>query len=262
MKIDIVTIFPEMFTGILNNSIIKRAIEKGVVNIDVHDFRLYSKDKHQRVDDTTYGGGNGMLIECEPVVDCLKDIEGYNDALKLITAPTGKVLNEKRAYELSKLDHIIIVCGHYEGIDDRINNYVDEEISIGDYVLTGGEIPALAIIDSVVRLIPGAITEGSLVDETFTNGLLEYPQFTKPAIYDGYKVPDVLTNGNHEEIRKYRLYESLKKTYEKRSDLLEKREFTDEELFFMGYIKQGLTYEEFSKLKVKMPKKRNSRKAK
>ena len=255
MKIDIVTIFPEMFEGILNNSIIKRAIEKGLASINVHDFRLYSKDKHQKVDDTTYGGGNGMLIACDPIVSCLKDIDGYKDALKLITAPTGNVLNEKKAYELSKLDHIIIVCGHYEGIDERINNYVDEEISIGDYVLTGGEIPALAIIDSVVRLIPGVITEGSLIDESFTNGLLEYPQFTKPAEYDGYKVPEVLTNGNHAEIRKYRLYESLRKTFEKRSDLLVNRELTDEEAFYLSYIKQGVSYEEFIKLGVKMPKK-------
>lgn len=255
MKIDVITIFPEMFDGILNNSIIKRAIEKGLVSINIHDFRLYSKDKHQKVDDTTYGGGSGMLIACDPVVSCLKDIEGYEKALKLITAPTGNVLNVKKTYELSKLDHIIIVCGHYEGIDERINNYVDEEISIGDYVLTGGEIPALVIIDSVVRLIPGAITEGSLIDESFTNGLLEYPQFTKPAEYDGYKVPEVLTNGNHAEIRKYRLYESLRKTYEKRKDLLIDRKLTDEEEFYLSYIKQGLSYDDFIELGVKMPKK-------
>jgi len=257
MIIDIVTIFPEMFEGFLKNSIIKRALEKELVQINVHDFRLFSTNKHHTVDDTTYGGGNGMLIACEPVVNCLKSINGYEKALKLITAPTGNVLNENKSIELSKMDHIIIVCGHYEGIDDRINYYIDEEISIGDYVLTGGEIPALAVIDSVVRLIPGVITEGSLIDESFTNGLLEYPQFTKPAVYDGHTVPDVLTNGNHEEIRKYRIYESLRKTYQKRKDLLEKFEFNDEQNFFMEYIEKGYNYQEFKELNVKMPKKRN-----
>lgn len=256
MRIDVVTIFPEMFEGIIKNSIIKRAIEKDIVDIKIHDFRTYSKDKHNNVDDTTYGGGSGMLIACQPVVDCLKDIEGFDKALKLITAPTGKKLDEEKAYELSKINHIIIVCGHYEGIDERINNYIDEEISIGDYVLTGGEIPALAVIDSVVRLLPGAITEGSLTDESFTNGLLEYPQFTKPAEFDGHKVPEVLLNGNHEEIRKYRLYESLRKTYLKRPDLLVNRDFSLEEEFFLSYIKQGIDYETFVSMKVKMPKKK------
>ena len=262
MVIDVVTIFPEMFRGILNNSIIKRAIEKEYVKINIHDFREYSFDKHKNVDDTTYGGGSGMLIACQPVIDCLKSIEGYNKAYKMITSPAGTIWNQKKAILISKLEHVIIVCGHYEGIDERVNNYIDEEISIGDYVLTGGEIPALAIIDSITRLIPDVISEGSLVDESFTNDLLEYPQFTKPQVYDGYSVPFVLTNGNHEEIRKYRLYESLRKTYKNRPDLIEKRYLENkvsiEEDFFMQYIKRGLDFEDFYKLKVKMPKKKNN----
>lgn len=262
MIFDIITIFPEMFSGIVNNSIIKRAIQKNLVQVNIHDFREYSNEKHHNVDDTIYGGGSGMLIACQPVVDCLKSIEGYQKAYKLITSPTGSVLNEEKAYELSKLDHVIIVCGHYEGIDSRIENFIDEEISIGDYVLTGGEIPALAIIDSVSRLIPGVITEGSLDDESFNNSLLEYPQFTKPAIYDGYSVPEVLVNGNHEEIRKYRLYESLRRTYIKRKDLLEQREFSIEEEFYMEYIKKGLDYESFISLGVKLRDYKKAKKAK
>lgn len=262
MVIDVITIFPEMFEGILNNSIIKRAIEKESVIINVHDFREFSLEKHKNVDDTTYGGGNGMLIACQPVVDCLKSISGYSDAYKIITSPCGAVWSQEKALSISKKEHIIIVCGHYEGIDDRVNNYIDEEISIGDYVLTGGEIPALAIIDSVVRLIPNVITEGSLIDESFTNGLLEYPQFTKPQVYDGISVPFVLTNGNHEEIRKYRLYESLRKTYKNRPDLIDKlyqeKRIDSEVEFFLEYIKKGLSFEEFDKLKVKKPKKKNN----
>ena len=260
MIIDILTIFPEMFEGILNNSIIKRAIQKGLVDIKLHDFRNYSLDKHHNVDDTVYGGGSGMLIACQPIVDCLKSINNYDNAYKIITSPSGKVFNQSKAVELSKKEHLIIVAGHYEGIDARIENYLDEEISIGDYVLTGGEIPALAIIDSVIRLIPNVITEASLIDESFSSGLLEYPQYTKPAIYDGFEVPPTLVNGNHEEIRKYKLYESLRKTYNNRKDLLELAKQNDviesEGLFYLQYIEQGLDYEEFAKLKIKVPKKK------
>ena len=229
MRIDIITIFDEMFKGIIENSIVKRAIEKGILEINLHDFREFTTDKHNRVDDTTYGGGAGMLIGLQAITDCLKSIEGWQNAHKIITSPIGGVYNQKKASLLSKKDHIIILCGHYEGIDDRIYNYVDEAISIGDYILTGGEIAAAAIVDSIVRLIPDAIKEESYLDESFSDGLLEYPQYTKPPIYEGYKVPEVLINGNHEEIRKFRLYESIKRTYERRPDLLEKRKFSKEE---------------------------------
>ena len=254
MRIDIISIFDEMYEGFLNNSIIKRAIEKNVVEIHLHDFREYTIDKHKHVDDTTYGGGAGMLIALQPVTDCLKAIDGYKDAHKILTSPAGKVYNQEKAISLSKKDHIIIICGHYEGIDDRIENYVDEEISIGDYILTGGEIASLAIIDSIIRLIPSAINEESIKDESFNNDLLEYKQYTKPAVFDSYKVPDVLINGNHEEIRKYRVYSSLKRTYEKRPDLLEKHVFTNEEKFYLDAIKAGLDLENANEMVKKLLK--------
>ncbi len=248
MIIDIITIFPEMFEGIIKSSIIKRTIEKDLITINVHDFRNYTTNKHKKVDDTIYGGGAGMLIQCQPIIDNLKNIQGYEKAYKIITSAQGNTFNQQKANELSKLDHIIIICGHYEGIDNRVLNYVDEEISIGDYILTGGEIPALTIIDSVIRLIPEAITDLSTKDESFEMGLLEYPQYTKPYEYDGYKVPDELVSGNHEEIRRYRKFESIKKTYFKRPDLLEKYEFDKEGLLFLNNIKNGiLEYKDIKK---------------
>ena len=262
MRIDIISIFNEMFEGFLNNSIIKRAIEKNIVEIHLHDFREYSQNKHKHVDDTTYGGGAGMLIALPALVDCIKDIDGYDKAFKIITSPIGKTYNQELAKKYSKLDHIIIVCGHYEGIDDRIINYVDEEVSIGDYILTGGEIPALTIIDSVIRLLDGAIREESSEDESFNNDLLEYPQFTKPPTYEGYNVPEVLINGNHEEIRKYRLYESIKRNYKRKIDLLEKHLFTKEEEFYLEAIKLNLDLEkanEYVSLKLKEYKKKQKR---
>ncbi len=259
MRIDIISLFDEMYKGFLENSIIKRAIEKGIVDIHLHDFRTYSTDKHNHVDDTTYGGGAGMLIALPALVDCIKDIDGYDKAHKIITSPCGNTYNQEKAYELSKKDHIIIVCGHYEGIDERILNYVDEEISIGDYILTGGELPSLVILDSVVRLLKDAISDDSTVDESFNNDLLEYPQYTKPPIYDNLKVPEVLINGNHEEIRKYRIYESLKKTYLKRPDLLKKHNFSKEEEFYLEAIKLNMNLNdanEYVKLKLKEYKKK------
>lgn len=247
MIIDIITIFPEMFEGIIKSSIIKRTIEKELITINVHDFRNYTTNKHKKVDDTIYGGGAGMLIQCQPIIDNLKSIEGYEKAHKIITSAQGNTFNQQKAKQLSKLDHIIIICGHYEGIDNRVLNYVDEEISIGDYILTGGEIPALAIIDSVIRLIPNAITDMSIEDESFEMGLLEYPQYTKPYEYDGYKVPDVLISGNHEEIRKYRKFESIKKTYLKRPDLLENSDLDKEGLLFLDNIKNGIL--EYNRIK-------------
>ena len=247
MIIDIITIFPEMFEGIIKSSIIKRTIEKELITINVHDFRNYTTNKHKKVDDTIYGGGAGMLIQCQPIIDNLKSIEGYEKAHKIITSAQGNTFNQQKAKQLSKLDHIIIICGHYEGIDDRVLNYVDEEISIGDYILTGGEIPALAIIDSVIRLIPNAITDMSIEDESFEMGLLEYPQYTKPYEYDGYKVPDVLISGNHEEIRKYRKFESIKKTYFRRPDLLENNKLDKESLLFLENIKNNIL--EYNKIK-------------
>lgn len=249
MIIDIITIFPEMFKGIINSSIIKRTIEKQLLTINVHDFREYTVNKHKKVDDTIYGGGAGMLIQCQPIIDNLKAINNYDKAYKIITSAQGNIFNQAKAKQLSELDHLIIICGHYEGIDNRVLNYVDEEISIGDYILTGGEIPALTIIDAVIRLIPNAITDMSIVEESFQSGLLEYPQYTKPYEYDGYKVPDVLMSGNHEEIRKYRKFESLKKTYQKRPDLLKNHDLNQEEIKFLDNIKKGIL--DYSKIQKK-----------
>ena len=195
MRIDILTLFPEEFEGVIGSSIIKRAVEGHQVEIYVHDYREYSSKKSKRVDDYSYGGGAGMIIEPQPIVDCLKNIPNYDKALKLITNPIGKTFNQKKAENLAKLDHIIIVCGHYEGIDQRVlDEIVDEEISIGDYVLTGGEIPAMVLIDSVSRYVDGVITKESVEEESFANGLLEYPQYTRPEIFLDRKVPEVLVS--------------------------------------------------------------------
>ena len=225
MKIDILTLFPEMFTGILNSSILGRAINNGTVQIKVYDFRSYSTKNNNRVDDYSYGGGAGMIIEVGPVIKCLRTIDGYETAKKLITIPSGNKYNQKKAQALSEEKHIIIICGHYEGIDDRIMNYVDEGISIGDFILTGGEIAALTIIDSVVRLLPEVLgNKESIEVESFDDGLLEYPQYTRPVEFEGYTVPEVLLNGNHEHIRRWRRFKSLELTLKNRPDLLENAE--------------------------------------
>lgn len=223
MRIKVLSLFPKMFDGILNESIIKRAIDDKKVNIDVIDLRSYSKDKHNKVDDTIYGGGAGMLIKCEPVFDAIDDLKTKNTKV-IMLSPDGVKYNQEKAYELSKEKNIILLCGHYEGFDERINTVVDEKISIGDYVLTGGEIPAMAIIDSVTRLLPGVINEESHLNDSFNNDLLDYPQYTKPKEYRGMKVPDVLLSGDHKKIDKWRREEQIKKTKKQRPDLLKESE--------------------------------------
>ncbi len=203
MKIDILTLFPSMFEGFLNESIIKRAIDKKIVEINIHNIRDYSQDKHKKVDDYPFGGGAGMVLMCEPVFLAIEDVK-TKDSIVIMMTPSGKTFNENIAYDLSTKKHIILLCGHYEGFDERIKSIVDMELSIGDYVLTGGEIPSMAITDAVVRLIPGAINKESLVSESFTDDLLDYPQYTRPADFRGMKVPEVLLSGHHENIRKYR----------------------------------------------------------
>ncbi|MBQ9037790.1 MAG: tRNA (guanosine(37)-N1)-methyltransferase TrmD [Erysipelotrichaceae bacterium] len=243
MRITILTIFPEMFEGFLNTSIIKKARLKNIVDIEVADFRQFTRDKHNRVDEYPFGGGQGMVLMCQPILDCLNSVKTEKSHVILMN-PTGATFNQKKAHELLKQEDIIIICGHYEGYDARISDYVDEEISIGDYILTGGELGAMVVTDAITRLVEGVITAESTVDETFENGLLEYPQYTKPVEYDGKKVPDVLLSGHHENIRKYRLYESLKKTYLLRPDLLENRSFTAEEERMLDDIKLELKNEE------------------
>ena len=219
MIIDILTLFPEMFDGFINTSIIKRARENGYVDIRVHNFRDYSTDKHNRVDDYPYGGGAGMVLMCEPIFRAIDDIK-TDDSLVIMMSPSGKVFKQEIALDLSKKKHLIFLCGHYEGFDERIRSIVDMELSIGDYVLTGGEVPAMAITDAITRLIPGVITKESLDSESFNDGLLDYPNYTKPALFRGMKVPDVLLSGHHKNIEKYRQEERIKRTEEVRSDLV------------------------------------------
>ena len=220
MKIDILTIFPEMFEGFLKTSIIKRAIENNKVEIKIHDIRKYSKDPHKKVDDYGYGGGRGMVLMPEPIFEAIDDIKTKECKILLMT-PQGKPYKQKTAYELSKEKHLIIICGHYEGFDERIRTLADIEISIGDYVLTGGELPSMVITDSIVRLLDGVIEKESHLNDSFNNNLLDYPVYTNPVEYRGMKVPEVLLSGHHENIKKFREEEALKKTRIRRPDLLE-----------------------------------------
>lgn len=239
MRIDILTLFPEMFSS-FDTSIIKRAIDANEVEIFIHDYRQFSPKKNKRVDDYSYGGGAGMIIEVEPIVNCLRSIPDFEKSRKIITSPVGKTYNQEYARELVKEDHIIIVCGHYEGIDDRISNYVNEAISIGDFILTGGEIAAMAIVDSVTRLIPNVLgNESSIEIESFDDNLLEYPQYTRPVDFEGFIVPEVLISGNHENIRKYRRFKSLQRTFKLRPDLLKDANLTKEDIKFLELIKSG-----------------------
>ena len=219
MKFDVLTLFPEMFDT-LNQSIIGKAKEKELIDINLINIRDFSKDKHKKVDDTPYGGGAGMVIKPDVVYDAYKSIED-KDAKVIYMSPQGKILNQKKVEDLSKQKHLIILCGHYEGIDQRVlDKIVDEEISIGDYVLTGGEIPAMVLIDSISRYVEGVISQESIEEESFSNGLLEYPQYTRPEIFEGEKVPEILLSGHHENIEKWRKDKSIEKTKKKRPDLL------------------------------------------
>lgn len=220
MKIDILTLFPNMLEGFLNDSIIKRAKNAGLVEINCINFRDYSKLNNHQVDDTIYGGGPGMLLRCEPIFECIDDIRQENSKIAIMV-PDGEVFKQSVARELSKIEHLIIICGHYEGFDERIRTLADYEISLGDFVLTGGEVPAMAIVDAVVRLIPGVINNESLESESFEDGLLDYPVYTKPSEYRGMKVPDVLISGDHKKIDEWRKNEKIRKTKEKRPDLME-----------------------------------------
>ena len=218
MKIDILTIFPEMFDGFLNTSIIKRARESGLVDIKVHNFRDYSLDKRGRVDDYPYGGGAGMVLMCEPIFRAVEDIR-TDDSVVIMLSPSGKTFKQSIAKDLSKEKHLIFLCGHYEGFDERIKVLVDMELSIGDYVLTGGEVPSMVITDAITRLIPGVITSESLDSESFNDGLLDYPVYTRPEVFRGMSVPSVLLSGHHKNIEKYRQEEKIRLTKENRLDM-------------------------------------------
>lgn len=237
MKISVLTLFPEFFASFVSTSIIKRALESKKIIFETINFRDYTKDKHNNVDDTICGGGAGMLLACQPIVDCIKDIK-TNDSIVVMLSPQGNTFTQKYAREMISYNHIILLCGHYEGFDERIRDYVDMEISIGDYVLTGGEAGALVVSDALIRLVDGVIKKDSHEDDSFENGLLEYPQYTRPIEFEGKRVPEVLLSGHHENIRKWRLKESLRKTMLRRPDLLENREFTKEELKMIEEIKK------------------------
>ena len=222
MKFDVLTLFPQMFTP-LRESIIGRAVEKKLIEINLIDIRDFSKDKHKKVDDTPYGGGAGMVMMPNVVYDAYKSVETENSKV-IYMSPKGQTLNQKKVKKLSHENHLIILCGHYEGIDQRvIDKIVDEEISIGDYVLTGGELPAMVLIDSVSRYIEGVLKADSIKEESFSDGLLEYPQYTRPEVFEGVRVPEVLLSGNHQNIEKWRKENAIKVTSEKRPDLLQNK---------------------------------------
>lgn len=225
MKIDIITLFPGMFAGPFNDSIIKIAREKKLVKIKIHNLRKWAKDKHKTVDDRPYGGGKGMLLMIGPIFEALKTIAPKAKAQKtktILLSPQGKTFTQEKAKELAKLDHLVLIAGHYEGFDERIREYlIDEEISIGDYVLTGGELPAMTIVDAIVRLIPGVLDKEAKENESFSKkSLLDYPQYTRPSDFKGWEVPEVLLSGNHAEIEKWRKEKSIEKTKKARPDLI------------------------------------------
>ncbi len=235
MRITVLTLFPEFFDSFKTTSIIQRALADNKVTFECVDVRSFTKDKHNHVDDTPCGGGAGMLLMVQPIADALKAVKTENSHVVLLT-PQGKTLCQPMVREYLHYDHLILICGHYEGFDERIRSYVDEEVSLGDFVLTGGEIAAMALSDAVIRLCSGVIREESHLDDSFENGLLEYPQYTRPIEYDGMRVPEILLSGHHENIRKWRLKESIRKTYLKRPDLLEKKTLNQEESQFLSEI--------------------------
>jgi len=241
MKIDILSLFPEFFSPLLSWSIIGRACEENKVSINSINIREFSQNKHKKVDDYPFGGGRGMVMKPEPIFRAIKSVRDKNSRV-IYLSPQGKKFNQELANELSKEEHLILLCGHYEGIDNRIiEHYIDEEISIGDFVLTGGEIPAMIIIDAIVRLLPGVLrSDESFTDESHYNGLLEYPQYTRPREFNGYSVPDILLSGNHGKIETWRKEESLKATSLKRPDLLKQKTLSEEELIILSKIKDNL----------------------
>lgn len=242
MKIDVLTLFPRMFAGPMTESIIGKAIEKGKLSLTVTDFRDYSDNKHRHVDDYPYGGGAGMLLKAQPIFDAFDDIQEKAPETKkrvILLDPAGEPFNQKKAEELSEAEHLVFVCGHYEGYDERIRTLITDEISLGDYVLTGGELGAMVVIDATVRLLPDVLgNEESAETDSFSTGLLEHPQYTRPASYRGMDVPEVLVSGNHKKIAEWKEKESLRRTLERRPDLLKQLELTDQQQKWLEEIKR------------------------
>ena len=271
MKITVLTMFPQLFDGFRGGPVVQRAIRKGILELEIVDIKEFAPGSFRHIDDSPFGGGAGMVMRCQPVLDALRSVKNrsggdgascnndesasrscdygaspscedgtshISEEMTVAMTPAGRSFDQKMAHRLSELAHLILICGHYEGMDERIYRHVDEEISIGDYVLTGGEIAAMVVSDAVIRLLPGALRGESTSEESFENGLLEYPQYTQPAVYEGEAVPEVLTSGNHARIRRWRLKESLRRTLERRPDLLEGRQFTEEELALLEEIRK------------------------
>ena len=240
MRIDILTLFPEMFDGVFGASMLGRAAEKGILEFRTHNIRDYSLSKHKNTDDYAFGGGAGMVMMPQPIFDCMEAVLNGEPARRILMTPRGKTLSTSLARELAKEERLVILAGHYEGLDERVMELIDDEISIGDYVLTGGELPAMVLVDCVSRFIPGVLgCSESAEDESFSNdGLLEYPQYTRPADFRGRKVPEVLLNGNHAEIAKWRRQQSILKTMQMRPELLENVQFSKKELEFIESLKQ------------------------
>jgi tRNA (guanine37-N1)-methyltransferase len=240
MRLDILTLFPGMFSGPLEESIIKRARDKGLVDIQVINIRDYSTDKHRSVDDYPFGGGSGMVMQVDPIARAVRMADSNRQARVILTCPQGKVFNQELAWELAQEKHLVIICGHYEGIDERVRDaVVTDEVSIGDYVLTGGEIPALVLADAVIRLLPGALgAKDAAREDSFSTGLLEYPQYTRPEVWEGRGVPPVLLSGNHEQIRLWRRREALARTIKRRPELLSLPDLSEEDLKLLAEIER------------------------
>lgn len=256
MKISILTLFPEVMTPYLETSILKRAKLKGAVEIEVKQIRDFTKDKYGRVDTPPIGGGAGLIEKIQPIVDALRSVK-TSDSHVIFFSPRGKTFTQQMAKDLAKKNHLILISGHYEGVDERLKNYIDEEISIGDYVLTGGELPCLVVTDAVTRLLPGVINEESLKEESFNEPLLEYPQYTEPYNFEGHTVPDILYCGNHEAIAKYRRREALRITKEYRPDLFNKLKLTKKDLKLLEEKEPSWEKMALEKGKKYLPKKDN-----
>lgn len=242
MRIDVITLFPDMFTGVIEASILGKACDKEIVSIHIVNFRDYANNKHNTVDDYAYGGGGGMVLKPEPIFHAVEDLFQPNDPMPriILMCPQGETFTQQKAEELSKEEHLVFICGHYEGFDERIRQYlVTDELSIGDYVLTGGEVPTMVIIDSVVRLLPGVLgNEHSAVTDSFSTGLLEHPHYTRPPVFRDWEVPEVLLSGHHENIEHWRRKEALRRTLLRRPDLLERINLTPQEIGWLNELKQ------------------------
>ncbi len=240
MKIHILTLFPDMFAGPFGDSIIKRAVEQGLVDIDIYNIRDYTRDKHHIVDDSPYGGGPGMVLKPEPLFEAVEAVKGVAEMPVILLTPQGRLFNQRIAEELAGKEELILICGHYEGVDERVREHlVTDEISIGDYVLSGGEFAAMVVVDAVVRQLPGALgSEESVGDDSHSTGLLEYPQYTRPQSFRGWEVPDILLSGNHAEIERWRRGQSLRRTAERRPDLIQRVALSDKDRKLMAWMER------------------------